>query len=147
MTTYNPTDDISRSISAEIESMHARTVHWNSAFEFYGIELRFLKSLVAKYSIWLENNDMVRDFNSCEQNIVNLELKCADIVQLLHKHGRGLRNLMAEPLRHDIQACREAQLKIEMRHIELLKQLLGLRKATFDMVEAALDTQELIHIS
>jgi hypothetical protein len=145
--TTDTTKEIAGSVIAEIESMHARAIHWNSVFEFYGIELRFLKSLVNKYSIWLDSSELIDEFVACDNKIIALQRRCADIVQLLHHHGTSLRNLMQEPLRNDVQACRDTQLKIETRHIDILKELLLLRKATFDIVEAALETQELSHIT
>jgi hypothetical protein len=121
----------------EVTSMHARAEHWQSAFDFYRTELRFLRSLVNNHAIWINDDKQVQLFISCENHLVSLDRRLKRLLTLVSTQLVSLKQLATESTTFDVEQCREALYRIETLYTEFLKDLLAVKRNVFALTESA----------
>lgn len=131
---------------ASWEQLHILTEKWKSDFEFYRFEFIFLKKLLDKYFIWINDDNNVLQveklavkINQAEQNRFVLNSKSI-------KHLRHLEEIIDNEFAYDAQEFREEHEELEDLIVEFNKNFKELKKEVFTITEYILESENIAHL-
>lgn len=128
---------------ANWEELYILTKHWKSDMQFYKEDLRFLRTLIGKYIIWIskkEHLDMVR---TEEIQLVKLAKRCEDIIQKVSSHLKQLATMVQEGNIDESRLFRLEHEHLEDEIAEFVKSFRINRKETFKITEFILDIEKI----
>ena len=128
---------------ANWEELYVLTKHWKSDLEFYQDDLRFLRTLIGKYIIWItkkEHLDMVR---TTEIQLHKLTIRCKDILKKVSTHLKQLAALVQEKQKDDTRLFRLEHEHLEDEIAEFVKAFRINRKETFKITEYIVDVEQI----
>lgn len=128
---------------ANWEELYILTKHWKSDLQFFREDLRFLRTLIGKYIIWItkkEHLDMVR---SAEIKLLKLTNRCKDLLQKVSSHLKQLAALVQEEHMDEARLFRIEHEHLEDEIAEFVKSFRINRKETFKITEYIVDVEEI----
>lgn len=131
---------------ASWEQLYILTEKWKSDFEFYRFEFIFLKKLLDKYFIWINDDNNVLQveklavkINQAEQNRFVLNAKSI-------KHLRHIEEIIDNEFAYDAQIFRDEHEQLEEDIVEFNKNFKELKKEVFTITEYILESENIAHL-
>jgi uncharacterized lipoprotein YmbA len=125
------------------EELYILTKHWKSDLQFYKEDLRFLRTLIGKYIIWItqkEHLDMVR---ITEIELVKMKNCYQDLLQKVNSHLKQLATMVEEGNKDESRLFRIEHEHLEDEIAEFVKAFRNNRKETFQITEYILDVEKI----
>lgn len=117
--------------------------HWLSDIRFYLDELRFLKLLTGKYSMWLVEESNIEATRIIIQELHAFENQCKNLESAIQKHLVHLRELEQSAFAHDPNRIRDDHADFETEVAEFTKLLRGVKHRVFQLTEKVIDTEDI----
>jgi hypothetical protein len=131
---------------AKWDELYVLTRHWKSDLQFYKEDLRFLRTLIGKYIIWItqkEHLDMVR---TEEIQLVKLANRCDDILTKVRTHLKQLATMVQEGNKDESRVFRLEHEHLEDEIAEFVKSFRINRKETFKITEYIVDIERIASV-
>lgn len=131
---------------AKWDELYILTRHWKSDLQFYKEDLRFLRTLIGKYIIWItqkEHLDMVR---TEEIQLVKLANRCEDISKKVSTHMKQLATMVQEGHKDESRVFRLEHEHLEDEIAEFVKAFRINRKETFKITEYIIDVEKIASV-
>lgn len=131
---------------ANWEELYLLTEHWKSDIEFFEGELRFLRTLVDKYFIWLIKDENIGAVQSIANQLAKADQKTIDITAKINKHLVHIEDLIQNAFSHDDEEFRNEHLELENQFAEFVKSFRKTKSQTFAITEHVIEEEKLKHL-
>lgn len=125
------------------EQLYILCEHWQKEIAFYKDELRFLRRLISKYFLWLENEENIAKANALIVDIKKTEQETEWIDQAIQRHMSHISDLMQNAFSRDEEEFREDHTELEEKMTNYLQLFRKLKSEVFAVSEFIMETEEL----
>ncbi len=116
--------------------------HWQSDVLFFTDELRFLRSLVDKYFLWLIDENHIAATKKMAIKLGKTEKGRSLLDQSVRNHLKHLANLIENPFAHDAQSCKDEHAKLEAWLAEFSKEFREVKREIFHLTEQVMESKK-----
>lgn len=117
------------------------TKHWKSDLEFYEMDIQFLKRLIGKYFIWLDNDENIKNLMKINMRL-NLQLNTIEELQReLTNHLSHLATRMENPAEQE--GLRIENDLLEMRIANFIMAFKAIKKEVMQTTEVVIEEEKL----
>jgi len=141
---FRPKDNYFK--TASWEQLYVLTEKWKSDFEFYRFEHSFLKKLLNKYFIWINDDNNVLHVEKLAVKIDELERKRVDFNNKTILHLRHIEEIIDNEFVYDAQKFRDEHEGLEDAIVRFNKEFKVLKKEVFDVTEYILESENIAHL-
>lgn len=128
------------------ESFYVLAQHWKSDLKFYNDELRFLKSLIDKYFIWLLEDKNIKNTRIVANKLTQLNKRCSELDQKVRNHKKHLAALIENPFPHNAQEYKDEHLTLESSLSEFLKDFRKAKNEVFRLTKQVIESEKANHL-
>jgi len=115
---------------------------WQSDLQFYEDELRFMRSLVDKYFIWLIEDHHIDATKAMALQLTRLEKGRQDLDQRVSDHMKNLAALAENPLSRESQVSNDEHGALERAIADFLKEFRVTKKGLFELTEQVIESKK-----
>lgn len=133
-------------IEANWEQLYLLTKHWESDLKFFKDDLKFLKKLIDKYFIWIDNDISIKQVSKIRAELMDICSRAEDLISKTKKHRERL-GVMIEKDSDDSRLFRLEHEHLEDEITTFVKAFRKNRKDIFKITEYLKDTEDLSDIS
>lgn len=116
--------------------------HWQSDMQFFSDELRFLRSLVDKYFLWLIDKNHIEATKKMAAKLEKIEKSRGRLDLSVRNHLKHLTNLIENPFAHDAQSCKDEHAKLEDWFADFSKDFREVKKEIFRLTEQVMESKK-----
>lgn len=116
--------------------------HWQSDMQFFSDELRFLRSLVDKYFLWLIDENHIEATKKMATKLGKIEKNRSRLDLSVGNHLKHLTNLIENPFAHDAQSCKDEHAKLEDWLADFSKDFREVKKGIFQLTEQVMESKK-----
>jgi hypothetical protein len=127
-------------------SLSVLSEHWQSDLAFFKDELRFLRSLINKYFIWLMEEENIEKTRLLAKGITEMETQRNSFDQQVATHLQHLQRLIENPFAYDAHAIKQEHEKLENNISQFVKDFRVLKRETFDLTELVIESEKAQHL-
>lgn len=128
---------------ANWEELYILTKHWKSDMQFYQEDLRFLRTLIGKYIIWITKKEHLDMVHFTETQLHKLTNRCNDILKKVSTHLKQLAALVQNEHLDESRLFRLEHEHLEDEIAEFVKAFRINRKETFKITEYIVDVEQI----
>lgn len=133
-------------VSNMMRSMIVISQNWQSDLVFFNLELRFLRSLIDKYFIWLVEDANINRTREASAALLKLEKERLALEGKVSIHLKHLADLMTNPFTYDSQKIREDHGELEDLVMGFVKEFRKTKKEIFSLTEVVIETEKVKHL-
>ncbi|WP_339714106.1 hypothetical protein [uncultured Kriegella sp.] len=121
------------------QELYILTGHWKSDLLFYKDDLRFLRHLVDKYFVWIEDQANLDDVRRVGETILKATRECEELLGRVDAHLSHLANSTD----NDSKRFRTEHGELEDELAEFIKRVRQHRVQLFKITEYVIDSEKL----
>jgi hypothetical protein len=122
------------------------TEHWQSDLKFFQDELRFLRTLINKYFVWLIEEENIDKTRRLAARLTEIDHQRTSFEKELDKHLKHLHALLENPFAHDAHEIRQEHEKLEDGYANFVKDFRALKRETFKLTEHVIESEKAQHL-
>jgi hypothetical protein len=128
------------------QELYILAKHWKSDLEFYKEDLRFLKTLIEKYLIWITKKDNLELVSSLRKKEHELIVACTSLLDKVSGHLHKASELATASDTGKETEFRNVHLELETALASFVKTFRENRMEVFKVTEYIMDSEELQNI-
>lgn len=128
---------------ANWEELYILTKHWKSDMQFFYDDLRFLRTLIGKYIIWITKKEHLEMVRTIEIQLFDLTNRCDDLLQKVSHHFKQLGTIIKAGGIVESRLFRLEHEHLENEIAEFVKSFRKNRNETFQITEYIVDVERI----
>ncbi|MDT0643491.1 hypothetical protein RM553_11670 [Zunongwangia sp. F363] len=126
--------------------LYCLTGRCKNSLEFYREDLFFLKRLMGKYAIWIEDNDNLKSIRKIENDLVKSAEKLNQLIAEVKTHAVMLQRFIENPGIQDFELVYKRHEFLEERVASFIRRFGENRRKVLSFTERILQEEGLEHL-
>lgn len=122
------------------------TEHWQSDLKFFQDELRFLRTLINKYFVWLIEEENINKTRALARKLTILDDQRNTYDLMVSKHLHHLHGLIENPFVYDAHTIKQEHEKIEQALSRFVKDFRDVKREAFSVTEHVIESEKAQHL-